>query len=410
MFDYLLSIILTILIITNAASKLYSKRVKRINPLILIFVALIINLIIILNINSLAKTVLIILIQIILLNYCFKIDLNQNIGFNITAVLIDCLAYKISINFYYDLINYLNFDFKIAILLIAFIFGIISFSSWFILITFIKDKQYISNKRNYFLLVVPLVTIFVILFLMNSDIPNVINLVLLMILTLSNYILLYIYLKNVVNANKKELDIERKYYKEKIEFQNEQYNNSFDFVHNMLYKMADIDNNLNNDNIEIAKEEVSKLHKKLAQEFNILYTNSRTLSLVLNKYLDELISNNIHVKTNIKYNDFTFINDEDLTLIIEKLIVYAIDKCRSSNEEYKFININSDLKNQNVIINLVFSSDSPVGDLSIEKVLEKYQALLYQDANKDHREFIDICFNLSIIKDNLALEHRNENF
>ena len=174
----------------------------------------------------------------------------------------------------------------------------------------------------------------------------------------------------------------------------------------MIYKMDEIETDLLNNNIETAKDNVNKLRVKLAQEFNILYTNSRTLSVILNKYLDELITNDIKIKTNIKYNDFTFIADDDLAIFLDKLIVYAISKCQKTKDDYKFIHISSDIKNQNVIINFIFSSDNLKLDLNLAEFIDKYQALIYHEINDDHYEVIDVCFNLSIIKNNLAFENR----
>ena len=179
----------------------------------------------------------------------------------------------------------------------------------------------------------------------------------------------------------------------------------------MIYKIKDIKKAIdNNDQVKL-NSDVDDLHNKLLKEFNILFTNSKTLSVILNNHLVTLAENNIDIKTNIKCADFTFMEELEITKLLEFLLDYAIDYSKVSSDNERFININSFIKNNNFVIKFIFSCDHNKMSLNdfddINKIIDKYHGHLFFDYDtEDKYATVSILFDLNTISDYMSIENQ----
>ena len=367
------------------------------------------------NVNRLIYTVLTIAIVLTAAKYIYKIKFRHLFLIGISYFISLELSFKIAHNFYLDLINYYYILSSVANIIVEIITNLINFMIWFIVIKVIKERQYYQSLISFLPLLICVFTIFIILVLMNIKVSSLSYLSLVIIIILMNYSMIYIYMKNMrklnIELNEKKFEIERNYYKEKLELEMHNYNRSFGFVHDSIYKLKDIKAALTNNDLDKLNKEVDDLHNDLIKEFNVLYTSSKTVSLVLNNHLFEIANNDIKVKTTIKYADFTFMDEVDAISLFDKLLVYAIKVNESSNNNYKFINISTENKNSSIIIKIIFSKDDEeFNDIlidDIKEIVKRYKGRYLEEYEDiDAYATINISFNLTDINEYFAIENQ----
>lgn len=367
------------------------------------------------SVNRIIYSILTILIVLVFAKYNYKVKLTNLLIIALAYFLSLRISIKVAHNFYLDLINYFYIISWKANLIVNLITNLINFLIWFIVIKVIKERHYYNNLITYLPLLLAAITIAIILVMMNIPASNLTNLSLIVIIILFNYLMMYIYMQNMHKLHKQVSDqkfaIERKYYQEKIDLELNNYNRSFGFIHDLIYKLKDVEKSLVQEDIGLALNEVNDINQDLIKEFNVMYTSSKTISLVLNNHLYEFAQHNIKIKTTIKYSDFTFLDDIDAISIFDKLIKYAIAANTKCKTDYKFINISTGNKNSSIIIKFIFAKDDDdFNDLlldDVNEIISKYHGRYLTDyLASDQYAIINISFNIADVQNNFALENQ----
>ena len=420
MLNYFVYYLLYCLIIDYSAKMLAITSID-LKRKIMSFVVMLVSLIIVSKISFngagiylvILKTLVILLIQLYYFKHVYKANLKENIIFNLLALSIAYISINIADNLYTDLIIRMNFNGYYAYLTIILISNIITLMIWFILTRIIKEFKNFDMTITMFPVIIMAITIFIILMMAKYDLSNSMIISSMVVIVLLNYIAIYLYIKFIntikTNIEKHNLEMEIKYYKEKARLELSHYNTSFNFVHNMIYRIKKAEEDASNNDIKAVQEELYDIHRNLLKEFNIIYSNSEILSSIINSHLSEITKENIDFKTTIKYSDFTFMSEIDLTKLFELLITAAIESCKHSKQENKMINIISSLKSSFLVINIAFTNDdySIIETVdSLNKIIKKYNGYTITNVNKElNYNSIDIAFNLEDIKQFKALEN-----
>lgn len=253
----------------------------------------------------------------------------------------------------------------------------------FVKVTEIFNK-YSLPKYTWIIFILPVITIIMLLSL--SDFYKAINenkvfIIIIIGLFISNIILLILYVHFIINVNnKKELELSKykeKYSSTKYELLDNQYRNSFNFLHDFLNEFQKISTLMNNKEYEQANTILTKLTEKTFNSFNNIYSNSLILNTILNTKTDLLNKNNIKVYTVIEYNDLTFIDFCDQIDLFGNLLDYAINNTIES-EEHETIIIKTKLIGEMIVMQYKFGYTNDCEEEKIINIikptLSKYHA------------------------------------
>ena len=343
-----------------------------------------------------------------------KAELREGTFITLIFSTISFIAFTFALNSVRDLNQYNVYIDKTSINSLIIIMALsLNILVWLILLKLFKSKDSFKSISALIPIALPLVTIFILLNLRRYIWFNTRAITIVVILLLTNYIFIYLYIRNVIimrnDIKERQNELEKKYLENKLSLQTMQYEKSFNLIHNMVNEMQDIKQKYDQANYSELGQEIDHLNNELIKEFNILYTNSKTLSVVLHNHLDEFTRNNIKIKTTLNYSDFTFMHEAEELELFEKIITYAINSCNATKDEYKFINIKSDLKNDSLVIKTKFNhstNDDQEIINNLKAILKNYNALVIGEISDDKYYNLVIIFNINDIKDNLALENK----
>ena len=322
MLNYLIYLIFSCLIVDYALSKMHRRKISYRDKLIYLGV-LVVDIFVFTTLPSnfeflidiLWRTIIITSMHGRYIGRTYELSAAKTIGYAVASMLIFFSSIFISNNFYTELLNYESvpkFSIFIVILLCS---NFVNLLMWFVLSKLIIQYKTSFKIKIYWPIIIPIITILVILYSMTRDIskPSIYSLV--FIIILANYAAIYIYIKNVgdfqIESERKKMELENNYYKEIAKTQMDHYDNSFSFIHDLIERVRNAEKAIDSGDQELSKNEIHAIHNDLIKEFNVIYTNSRTISTVINSHIKELTDNDIKLKTNITYSDFTFMDDSE---------------------------------------------------------------------------------------------------
>lgn len=220
------------------------------------------------------------------------------------------------------------------------------------------------SKRFYFLFI-PLLIVLVFLFYFGdyntlftgNHILLKIFLFCLSIIFISS--LIQIYVIKVSNL-KKDLEISKlnqELLESKYQYLLNQYNSNFNFLHNLLKTCTNLTVLINNKKYKELEEEIYILSDETYKKFNTIYSNSLSLSIVLNEKQQELTENDIYVTTTLLDGDLKCLSSNQQVYLFNEMISAAINSCKNFNHR-RYIIVKSFMKEKSTIIQFIFSNDS----------------------------------------------------
>lgn len=220
------------------------------------------------------------------------------------------------------------------------------------------------SKRFYFLFI-PLFIVLVFLFyfgdyntLFIGD-HILLNIFLLCLPVIFLICLVQIYVIKVSNL-KKDLEISKlnqELLESKYQYLLNQYNSNFNFLHNLLKTCTNLTVLINNKKYKELEEEIYILSDETYKKFNTIYSNSLSLSIVLNEKQQELTENDIYVTTTLLDGDLKCLSSNQQVYLFNEMISAAINSCKNFNHR-RYIIVKSFMKEKSTIIQFIFSNDS----------------------------------------------------
>lgn len=168
-----------------------------------------------------------------------------------------------------------------------------------------------------------------------------------------------IYVIKVSNL-KKDLEISKlnqELLESKYQYLLNQYNSNFNFLHNLLKTCTNLTVLINNKKYKELEEEIYILSDETYKKFNTIYSNSLSLSIVLNEKQQELTENDIYVTTTLLDGDLKCLSSNQQVYLFNEMISAAIISCKNFNHR-RYIIVKSFMKEKSTIIQFIFSNDS----------------------------------------------------
>lgn len=171
--------------------------------------------------------------------------------------------------------------------------------------------------------------------------------------------LIQIYIIKVSNL-KKDLEISKlnhELLESRYQYLLNQYNSSFNFLHDLLKTCSDLIVLINNKKYKELEEEIYILSDETYKKFNTIYSNSLSLSIVLNEKQQELNENDIYVTTTLLDGDLKCLSSNQQVYLFNEMISAAINSCKNFNNR-RYIIVKSFMKEKSTIIQFIFSNES----------------------------------------------------
>lgn len=220
------------------------------------------------------------------------------------------------------------------------------------------------SKRFYFLFI-PLLIVLVFLFyfgdyntLFTGD-HILLKIFLLCLPVIFIITLIQIYIIKVSNL-KKNLEISKlnqELLESKYQYLLNQYNSNFNFLHDLLKTCTNLTVLINNKKYKELEEEIYILSDETYKKFNTIYSNSLSLSIVLNEKQQELTENDIYVTTTLLDGDLKCLSSNQQVYLFNEMISAAINSCKNFNHR-RYIIVKSLMKEKSTIIQFIFSNNS----------------------------------------------------
>lgn len=313
--------------------------------------------------------------------YFYKINIVDSIfvtfSLDINTGIAEFLASRICIVLFEGEVN-LNVGsaFYTRALILSSIISILLTTLFSVLLKRFKNIGDLSSNYKWTLLILPVTIFFLIMniedYLLTVE-KKFIYIANIAALILANYVTLWLYIKLFESLKKAdELQITN----QNIQLQNEKYEliatnyeNSFYFLHDLLHQCIRLENVYDN-NYQQAKEVISNISNKVARKFNMFYTDSYPLRIVLNQYNELLENYEITLNTTILELP-SFLSKVDQTFLFDKLIKISIDSCIEAQNEDRYINIHSRKQDYGAIIQCTFRTNT-MKDIDLSYLNSKY--------------------------------------
>lgn len=264
----------------------------------------------------------------------------------------------------------------ISILLIYMIFSYTKMENLFKLV----------NLPNYsrYLLILPIGSVFLIPFIAKTQGSSILTTVLITGILLFTLCIELIYIASIQALNKDHEKTLQRYMEtssqNKYDLLNQQYQNSFNLLHEIMHKCNELIIQMRNKNYEKVESELNDITNATFKEFNEIYSNSVVFNTLLSNRKSLLQKHNIHVNSTIEFNNFEFISFSNQVDLFNTLLDFVLEEAKKSNTN-KHVFIKSNMVAQQVILSFRFANNHNRNlqreiSAALEKILKNYEAIL----------------------------------
>lgn len=251
-------------------------------------------------------------------------------------------------------------------------------------------------RISWFIILLPMLSIWI-LFNVHETFYQLIKkdntlLISIIILFVSNIIIIYLFY-NVISSLQYKRELEQIKNREaaraqKYELIDNQYSNTFNFLHDSIHKCCLLKSALDQQNYDVVETELNALYDLTFREFNAVYSNLIILNYIIAEQIDYIKKHHITIRSVIEYNDFRFLSFDEQFILFSDLLEYTILEVMK-NKNDRFILIKTWIHNQQVILQIVHSSTSDTLlpthiQNSLNGILSKHNAIFSKKYEKEN--------------------------
>ena len=160
------------------------------------------------------------------------------------------------------------------------------------------------------------------------------------------------------------------------------YKNNSQFMHDITRKIFLLKGKMDVKDYQGIEDLVIDLNYKSLKQFNTVNSNSVVVSSILNFNLQSIMEHNIQVKTEIVYNNFSFLLSQDEMRLFTLLIENGIASCKTVGEEPSNLILKTREVEEEVCVQCVYSydeiykSENEKKIAKIKKLVERYKCFV----------------------------------
>lgn len=204
----------------------------------------------------------------------------------------------------------------------------------------------IENRQNRLLLIVPISTIFLMMFYYLNSAANTVTLIFTVLIALSIFFIIAKLLNSgaeLMRAKRSEkelseyIDIQRRGYDKVVQ----KMESTREYRHDMRHHLAVIEGLIKQNNYDKALEYISKLNGSFGEPDSMSYCKNPEINAVLSEYIGRAESAGCRITRNLVLPEVLPFEENDVCLVLANAIDNAINACAALPEEKRYINISA---------------------------------------------------------------------
>ena len=293
--------------------------------------------------NEIINLTVFFLINFLFAKVCFDIDIKAAI---IQSILLDAIMFTteiltISIHSAVTKIPTDLYKTNFTVFILVTIISKVLYLTISQLLSFIVKRHTINSFKNKYLIplfifpVLTIVTSSIFLFMaLDYDLSTgyQISLFIVSVIFIFACIFVFIYYQSLVEKEEKILDLESEKkinsmnttYLEILEHQNDEFQMIFHDIKNHYLTLK------NMENIDDIKHYINELYPSLENMNKVRISKNKIIDLIINKYIVVCKNNNIKLYYEVKTADLNYINDVELSIILNNALDNAVEAAKNS--------------------------------------------------------------------------------
>ena len=226
-------------------------------------------------------------------------------------------------------------------------------------------------EKKIWIFILPItLCLFMIYTLENEDVFENVSMIILIGLFISNLLYLYFFSFTIKNIN---LQNEKNELQRKLKIAQNNYNNTFDFLHALIHDSHSIDMYFKNKEYEKAENDFYVMKQEIIEKFNAIYTGNTALSTAI----CNIDLGNATVQHFVQCNTKEF-NDSDLTIFF----INTLNNLIEDNEPIIYVSIINIGLNKAISIKTSLVHDFSVVERENHRFIKKYNLKVDKEEKK----------------------------
>lgn len=226
-------------------------------------------------------------------------------------------------------------------------------------------------EKKIWIFILPItLCLFMIYTLENEDVFENVSMIILIGLFISNLIYLYFFSFTIKNI---ELQKEKNELQRKLKIAQNNYNNTFDFLHALIHDSHSIDMYFKNKEYEKAENDFYVMKQEIIEKFNAIYTGNTALSTAI----CNINLGNTTIQHFVQCNTKEF-NDSDLTIFFINILNNLIE----DNEPIIYVSIVNIGLNKAISIKTNLAHDFSTVERDNHRFIKKYNLKVDKEEKK----------------------------
>lgn len=226
-------------------------------------------------------------------------------------------------------------------------------------------------EKKIWIFILPITLCFFMIYILeNEDLFERISMIILIGLFISNLLYLYFFSFTIKNI---ELQNEKNELYRKLKIAQNNYNNTFDFLHALIHDSHSIDMYFKNKEYEKAKNDFYVMKQEIIEKFNAIYTGNTALSTAI----CNIDLGNATVQHFVQCNTKEF-NDSDLTIFF----INTLNNLIEDNEPIIYVSIVDIGLNKVISIKTSLAHDFSTVERDNHRFIKKYNLKVDKEEKK----------------------------
>lgn len=240
-----------------------------------------------------------------------------------------------------------------------------------IIIMYIPYLYLEKVEKKIWIFILPITLCFFMIYILeNEDLFERISMIILIGLFISNLLYLYFFSFTIKNI---ELQNEKNELYRKLKIAQNNYNNTFDFLHALIHDSHSIDMYFKNKEYEKAENDFYVMKQEIIEKFNAIYTGNTALSTAI----CNINLGNTTIQHFVKCNTEEF-NDADLTIFFINILNNLIE----DNEPIIYVSIVNIGLNKAISIKTNLAHDFSTVERDNHRFIKKYNLKVDKEEKK----------------------------
>ena len=282
-----------------------------------------------------------------------------------------------------------------------------------------EERNDLGSAKSFLLLLLPISSIAILLGIFKAAINYQFDKSIYVVLIVSTILLMYANIavfwvhESLIKTQRENTELQLQAQKAELDTEyytllQNQYENSNILIHDIKRHLLSIKDLADENDCDGIEHYIDNLYSEYEVKNIKKYSNHKLVNAIINRYVKVFADSGITFNCDIRNIDFSFIDDNDLTSLLDNLLENALEASRDSEEKkvdlliaptnvnYISISLNNtcsvapNIKNGKLITTKKKSAPHGYGIKSIKRIADKYDGDVSFDYDKEKQLFVTV--------------------